>query len=158
MIKLQTTGLNIVLYQPEIPANTGNIGRLCVGTNSRLHLIKPFRFFLDDKSLKRAGLDYWKDLDLIIHESLEGLLDIAPISKVFFCTTKTGYSLWNRFFYPGDFFVFGPESKGLPENILEKYSEQCISIPMTSNIRSINLSNSVSIVLYEALRQINCEN
>ena len=154
MIALDNSAFNIVLYQPEIPANTGNIGRLCVGSNSKLHLIKPFRFLMDDKSLKRAGLDYWLELDTTIHDSLDEILDAVPIERVYFCTTKTTISYLERSFQPGDYFIFGPESRGLPESLLEKYAERCITIPMSGKIRSINLSNSVAIILYEAIRQM----
>jgi tRNA (cytidine/uridine-2'-O-)-methyltransferase len=154
VITLDNIAFNIVLYQPEIPANTGNIGRLCVGSNSKLHLIKPFRFLMDDKSLKRAGLDYWQDLDITIHDSIDEILDNVPLEKIYFCTTKTTQSYLDRSFQPGDYLIFGPESRGLPEELLAKYSERCITIPMSEKIRSVNLSNSVAIILYEAIRQI----
>jgi tRNA (cytidine/uridine-2'-O-)-methyltransferase len=157
LIELVTPGFNIVLYQPEIPANTGNIGRLCVGTDSRLHLIKPFRFLLDDKSLKRAGLDYWPELDFTIHDDINAILSSVDRQKLYFCTTKTGISYLDRHYQTGDYFVFGPESRGLPEDLLSEYSDRCISIPMTGKIRSLNLSNSVAITLYEAIRQITCQ-
>jgi tRNA (cytidine/uridine-2'-O-)-methyltransferase len=153
MIELNSPSFNIVLYQPEIPANTGNIGRLCVGANSRLHLIKPFRFLMDDKSLKRAGLDYWHELDLVIHDSIDTILDSVPIDHLYFCTTKSNNSYLEKTYKSDDYFVFGPESRGLPESLLEKYPDRCITIPMSGKIRSINLSNSVAVILYEAIRQ-----
>lgn len=155
MLEQTTTGFNIVLYQPEIPANTGNIGRLCVGSQSRLHLIKPFRFLIDDKSLKRAGLDYWHELDIVLHDNIENLLSVIPKDKLYFCTTKSTNSYLDRQYNIDDYFIFGPESRGLPETMLNEYPDRCITIPMTNKIRSINLSNSVAIILYEALRQVN---
>ena len=148
------SSLNIVLFQPEIPANTGNIGRLCVGTDSALHLIKPFRFLIDDKSLKRAGLDYWHHLRLHIHESWDDFYEKTIGERFWLCTTKTDKLYTAQHFEPGDYLVFGPESRGLPEELLARYPENCITIPMSPQIRSINLSNSVAIVLYEAVRQI----
>lgn len=145
---------HVVLYQPEIPANTGNIGRLCVGTNSMLHIIKPMRFLLTDKLVKRAGLDYWDKLPLKIHDSLDDFLAEFSNSNKYFCTTKTKSNYTDRTYKKGDVFIFGPESKGIPEDILNKFQKQNITIPMSSKIRSINLSNSVAIVIYEAWRQI----
>jgi len=145
----------IVLFQPEIPANTGNIGRLCVGAESELHIIKPMRFFINDKYLKRAGLDYWDDLNFFVHADLSEIYEMYPENNTYFCTTKTTRSYTEPSYKAGDIFVFGPESRGIPENILVSNSHQTITIPMSDKIRSINLSNSVAIVLYEALRQIN---
>ncbi len=145
---------HVVLYQPEIPANTGNIGRLCVGTNSMLHIIKPMRFLLTDKLVKRAGLDYWDKLSLKIHDSLDDFLMEYSNSDMYFCTTKTKRNYSDRKFKKGDVFIFGPESRGIPKDILNKYQKQNITIPMSSHIRSINLSNSVAIVIYEAWQQI----
>ena len=155
-VKISNAGINfhIVLYQPEIPANTGNIGRLCVGTNSMLHIIKPMRFLLTDKHVKRAGLDYWDNLLLKIHDSLDDFLMEFPNSNIYFCTTKTESSYTDRKYKKGDVFIFGPESRGIPEDILNKYQKQNITVPMSSQIRSINLSNSVAIIIYEAWRQI----
>jgi tRNA (cytidine/uridine-2'-O-)-methyltransferase len=155
MIELVAGGFNIVLYRPEIPANTGNIGRLCVGTGSTLHLIKPFRFLMDEKSLRRAGLDYWHLLDLQIHNEIGDIFQSYQSDRIFLCTTKTSQSYLQREYKQGDVFVFGPESSGLPVSMLEECSDQCIGIPMCPSIRSINLANSVAIILYEALRQIN---
>jgi len=154
MIELAPLDLHIVLYQPEIPANTGNIGRLCVGTGASLHLIKPFRFLLGDRELKRAGLDYWPRLKLFLHDSLDEIHQSYPSERIFLCTTKTSSSYSACGFRSGDVFVFGPETKGLPEELLSKYPEQCIGIPMTADIRSINLANSAAIILYEAVRQL----
>jgi len=145
---------HVVLYQPEIPANTGNIGRLCVGTNSMLHIIKPMRFLLTDKLVKRAGLDYWDKLSLKIHNSLDDFLAKYSNNNKYFCTTKTESNYTDRKYEKGDIFIFGPESRGIPEDILNKFKKQNITIPMSSQIRSINLSNSVAIVIYEAWQQI----
>lgn len=153
MIPITQPGFHIVLFEPEIPANTGNIGRLCLGTNSALHLIRPFRFLLDDKSLKRAGLDYWHLLKLQIHDSIEEIYRGFPPERIFLCTTKSERCYSDIQYQSSDVFVFGPESRGLPQNLLASHPEQCVSIPMSDQIRSLNLSNSVAIVLYEALRQ-----
>jgi len=145
----------IALHEPEIPANTGNIGRLCVGTNSELHIIKPMRFLITDKYLKRAGLDYWNKLKLFFHDNLDDFLNAFPVNRIFFCTTKSSNHYSDIQFEKGDVFLFGAESKGLPGELLKKFSEQTLTIPMTKDIRSINLANSVGIVLYEAWRQHN---
>ncbi|MCF7911704.1 MAG: tRNA (cytidine(34)-2'-O)-methyltransferase [Candidatus Cloacimonetes bacterium] len=144
----------IVLYQPEIPANTGNIGRLCVGTDCELHIIKPMRFMINDKYLKRAGLDYWQNLKFFTHDNLAELQAKYPESRIYFCTTKTARKYTEPEYKAGDLFVFGPESQGIPEDILIKNKNQTITIPMSAKLRSVNLSNSVAIVLYEALRQV----
>jgi tRNA (cytidine/uridine-2'-O-)-methyltransferase len=145
----------VALHEPEIPANTGNIGRLCVGSNSELHIIKPMRFFLTDKYLKRAGLDYWNKLKLYFHENLTEFLQAFPANSIYFCTTKSK-NVYSDFQYKkGDVFLFGAESKGLPESLLNKFPEKTITIPMTKDIRSINLSNCVAVMLYEAWRQQN---
>lgn len=154
MICLDSMGLNIVLYQPEIPANTGNIGRLCVGSGSSLHIIKPCRFLFTDKELKRAGLDYWPKLKLTMHDSLDEFMESLDAQRIFFCTTKTDANYLDRQYQAGDSFIFGPESAGLPKSLLDKYPQNCISIPMHPFVRSLNLSNSVAIILYEAIRQI----
>ena len=154
MIQLTGSGLHIVLYHPEIPGNTGNIGRLCVGSGSTLHIIKPCRFLLTDKEIKRAGLDYWPKLKLQTHDSLEELFEQYPESRVFYCTTKSSKSYIDIEYREGDMFVFGPESSGLPQYILDAHAQNCITIPMHPDIRSFNLSNSVAIILYEAIRQI----
>lgn len=147
----------VVLYQPEIPSNTGNIGRICVGANLELHIIKPMRFFLNDKLVKRAGLDYWHKLDITIHDSLDDFLAKYPEINVYYCTTKTDIPYTKPKYQKGDAFIFGPESRGIPEDILFSNKDRNITIPMTGEIRSINLSNSVAIILFEALRQINFE-
>jgi len=144
----------IALYQPEIPANTGNIGRLCLGANAELHIIKPMRFFLNDKYLKRAGLDYWDSVKLFIHESYADFVHAYPDNNLYYCTTKTDQKYTDVSFKQGDILLFGPESRGLPEDMLAMNKEKNITIPMHEEIRSINLSNSVSIILYEAVRQI----
>jgi len=153
-MKENDINFHIILYQPEIPANTGNIGRICVGTNSMMHIIKPMRFLLTDKLVKRAGLDYWNKLEIRIHDNWEEFQKEFPINKIYYCTTKTDKKFTDVKFKKGDAFVFGPESRGIPEDILNKYKNQNITIPMTKEIRSINLSNSVAIVVYEAWRQI----
>ncbi|MEA2104300.1 MAG: tRNA (uridine(34)/cytosine(34)/5-carboxymethylaminomethyluridine(34)-2'-O)-methyltransferase TrmL [Candidatus Cloacimonadota bacterium] len=146
--------LNIVLYQPEIPANTGNIGRLCVGANARLHLVKPMKFFLTDKYIKRAGLDYWEKLDLQLHNSWETFLEFSEGGRKIYFTTKTDKKYTSFQFQKDDFLIFGPESRGIPENILKANWDNALTIPMSSKIRSINLSNSVAVVVYEAIRQL----
>ncbi|MEA1972386.1 MAG: tRNA (uridine(34)/cytosine(34)/5-carboxymethylaminomethyluridine(34)-2'-O)-methyltransferase TrmL [Candidatus Cloacimonadota bacterium] len=146
--------MKIVLYEPEIPGNTGNIGRLCVGSNAELHIIKPMRFFINDKYVKRAGLDYWEKLDLHIHNNFEEFKKKYPENRIFYLTTKCN-NFYSEFkFKEGDIFVFGPESRGLPETILTENKNNTLTIPMSDNIRSINLSNSVAIMLYEAWRQL----
>ena len=154
MIDLPPNDIHIVLYQPEIPANTGNIGRLCVGTGATLHLIKPFRFLITDRELRRAGLDYWPKLKIVLHEDLDEILTAFPLERMFLCTTRTDQSYLNRRYRQGDVFVFGTETRGLPENLLKQFPDRCIGIPMSPDIRSINLANSVAIVLFEAIRQI----
>lgn len=145
--------MNIVLFEPEIPANTGNIGRTCVATGSRLHLIEPLGFRLDEKSLKRAGMDYWKDLDVTTYIDYEDFLERNPGAKIYMATTK-GPQLYTDVSYEPDCYImFGKESAGIPEEILVENQETAIRIPMNPQIRSLNLSNSVAIVLYEALRQ-----
>lgn len=145
--------MNLVLMNPEIPYNTGNIGRSCVLTNTTLHLIKPLGFSLDEKQIKRSGLDYWKLIDLKVWESYEELRKTYPDSNFFFATTKTKNRYSDVEYKKDDFIVFGPESRGIPENILKENSETCITVPMIKMGRSLNLSNTAAIVLYEALRQ-----
>ena len=146
--------LNLVLLEPEIPANTGNIGRSCVATGSRLHLIRPLGFSLEEKQLRRAGLDYWKDLDLSVYDSFEDFLSQNPGARLFFLTTKAYRCYTEAAFRDGDYLVFGKESAGIPEEILTEHEESCLRIPMIPDNRSLNLSNSAAIVLYEALRQL----
>ena len=145
--------MNIVLMEPEIPYNTGNIGRSCVLTNTTLHLIKPLGFSLDEKQIKRSGLDYWELIDLKVWENYEELRAAYPESNFYFATTKTTQKYSDVKYNPNDFIVFGPESRGIPAEIREANKETCITIPMIKMGRSLNLSNSASIVLYEALRQ-----
>lgn len=165
---------NIVLHEPEIPANTGNIGRTCLVTGSRLHLIEPMGFIINDKNLKRAGMDYWKDLDVIIYDSWRDFLeknaeflDVPEImmseagahkkatgtARLWMATTKARKTHSDGSYRDGDYIVFGKESAGIPEEILLEDPERCVRIPMMAEQRSLNLSNSVAVVLYEALRQ-----
>jgi tRNA (cytidine/uridine-2'-O-)-methyltransferase len=143
---------NVVLVEPEIPPNTGNVGRLCLATKSTLHLVKPLGFSLDDRQLKRAGLDYWDDVDLKVWDSLDALRNNQKSARSFFVTTKTKRAYWDVKFRPGDFLVFGRETKGLPEPVLSANAEDCITIPMHGT-RSLNLATAVAIVLFEAVRQ-----
>ncbi|ODR34134.1 tRNA (cytidine(34)-2'-O)-methyltransferase [Eisenbergiella tayi] len=149
--------MNIVLHQPEIPANTGNIGRTCVATGSVLHLIEPLGFRLNEKEIKRAGMDYWKDLDFRRYVNYEEFLEKNPGAKIWMATTKARHVYTDVSFGPDDFIMFGKESAGIPEEILVDNEDTCIRIPMLDKIRSLNLSNSVAVVLYEALRQNNFE-
>lgn len=146
--------MNIVLMYPETPYNIGNIGRTCVLTNATLHLIKPFVVSLDEKAVKRAGLDYWPLVKLKVWESYEEMLESYPDSSFYYATTKTDKYYSEVSYKENDFIVFGPESKGIPVEILEKNRENCIKIPMVSMGRSLNLSNSAAIILYEGLRQL----
>jgi tRNA (cytidine/uridine-2'-O-)-methyltransferase len=144
---------NIVLVEPEIPPNTGNVGRLCLATKSRLHLVKPLGFSLEDRQLKRAGLDYWEEVDLKLWESLPAMIEAKQLSdRYFFVTTKTKRPYWDAHFRPRDFLIFGRETKGLPESLLAANEPGCITIPMAET-RSLNLATAVGIVLFEAIRQ-----
>lgn len=147
--------MNIILHQPEIPANTGNIGRTCVATGSTLHLIEPLGFHLNEKDIKRAGMDYWEHLDVRRYINFEDFLIKNPNAKIWMATTKAKHIYTDVTYGPDDYIMFGKESAGIPEEILVDYEETCVRIPMLDKIRSLNLSNSVSIVLYEALRQNN---
>ena len=147
--------LNIVLFEPEIPANTGNIGRTCVATGTKLHLIEPLGFHLTEKALKRAGMDYWKDLDVTTYINFEDFLQRNPGAKIYMATTKAPHVYTDVKYEPDCFIMFGQESAGIPEEILLEHQETAIRIPMIGDIRSLNLGNSVAIVLYEALRQNN---
>ena len=147
--------LNIVLFEPEIPQNTGNIGRTCVATNTRLHLIEPLGFRLDEKSLRRAGMDYWKDLDVTTYRDFDEFMSKNPDAKIYMATTKAPNVYSEVSYEPDCYIMFGKESAGIPEEILVHHKENSIRIPMVGEIRSLNLSNSVAIVLYEALRQNN---
>ena len=145
--------LNIVLFEPEIPANTGNIGRTCVATGTRLHLIEPLGFRLNEKSIKRAGMDYWEHLDVTRYMNFEEFLEKNPGAKIYMATTKGQHVYTEVNYEPDCYIMFGKESAGIPEEILVQHPDNCIRIPMLSEIRSLNLSNSVAVVLYEALRQ-----
>jgi tRNA (cytidine/uridine-2'-O-)-methyltransferase len=145
--------LNVVLFEPEIPANTGNIGRTCVATNTRLHLIEPLGFRLNDKTVKRAGKDYWQDLDVIRYDDWDDFCEKNPDAKIYMATTKAKHTYTEVEFEPDCYIMFGKESAGIPEEILVEHPEECIRIPMVGDTRSLNLSNSVAVVLYEALRQ-----
>lgn len=145
--------LNIVLLEPEIPGNTGNIGRTCYATGTRLHLIEPLGFRLNEKSLRRAGMDYWKDLDVTIYDNYGDFLEKNPDARLYMATTKGERTYAQVSFEPDCYIMFGKESAGIPEEILVDNRENCIRIPMNPEIRSLNLSNAAAIVLYEALRQ-----
>ena len=147
--------MHIVLHQPEIPANTGNIGRTCVATGTGLHLIEPLGFRLDEKSIKRSGMDYWDQLDVTRYMNYTEFKEKKPAAKIWMATTKAKRVYTEAAFGPDDYIMFGKESGGIPEEILVENEETCIRIPMMDRIRSLNLSNAVAIVLYEALRQNN---
>jgi tRNA (cytidine/uridine-2'-O-)-methyltransferase len=143
---------NVVLVEPEIPPNTGNVGRLCLATRSALHLVGPLGFSIDDRQLKRAGLDYWDEVDVREWPSLDELRRANASARFFYLTTKATEPYFEKSFRPGDFLVFGRETKGLPERVLEENRESCITIPMHGT-RSLNLATAVAIVLFEAMRQ-----
>ncbi len=145
--------LNIVLFEPEIPANTGNIGRTCVATGTKLHLIEPLGFSLSEKAIKRAGMDYWSELEVERYVNYEDFLQKNPNAKIYMATTKGKHVYTEVSFEPDCYIMFGKESAGISEEILIEHPEECIRIPMIGETRSLNLSNSVAIVLYEALRQ-----
>ncbi len=146
--------INIVLYEPEIPPNTGNIGRLCHAAGLRLHLIEPLGFSINEKSLRRAGLDYWPELDVVTWKSYSDWeQSLSPGAIKYFLTTKAQKPYWDQAFGPGDSLVFGPETRGLPGSLLQNNPENCLTIPQT-NGRSLNLATAVGIVAYEAIRQI----
>ena len=145
--------LNIVLLEPEIPANTGNIGRTRVAAGARLHLIEPMGVQINEKQVKRAGLDYWEHLNYEVYEDYEDFLAKNPGAKIYYATTKAPYKYSEVHYEPDCYIMFGKESAGIPEDILYYHQETCVRIPMNPDIRSLNLSNSVAIVLYEALRQ-----
>lgn len=147
--------LNIVLIEPEIPNNTGNIGRLALATGSKLHLVKPFGFEIDDKRLKRAGLDYWQHLDVIYYDNIADFFQKNKNAKMVFLSSHGKKSHWDIDYCDDMFLVFGKESVGLSKDIIEKHNDQLFKIPMYSNhIRSLNLANAVSIIVYEGLRQL----
>lgn len=145
--------MNVILLEPEIPQNTGNIGRTCCATGTKLHLIEPMGFRINEKNLKRAGMDYWDDLDVTIYDSFKDFMDQHPGIKIWMATTKALHRYTDVEFGPDDYIMFGKESAGIPEEILVDNEDTCIRIPMNPEIRSLNLANSVAIVLYEALRQ-----
>ncbi len=149
--------MNIVLLEPEIPANTGNIGRTCVATGTKLHLIEPMGFRLNEKEIKRAGLDYWSKLDIEVYDNYQDFLNKNPNAKIYMATTKAQKSYTHVAYEPDCYIMFGKESAGIPEDLLLRNKENSIRIPMVGEIRSLNLGNSVAIVLYEALRQNNFE-
>jgi tRNA (cytidine/uridine-2'-O-)-methyltransferase len=144
---------HIVLVEPEIPANTGNISRTCAATGTILHLVRPLGFDTDDRTLKRAGLDYWHSVHIEYHDSFDEVLAKYPQGRFFYASTKAS-KLYSQFEYQdGDFFVFGKETKGLPQELIDANMDTCIKMPMTDKVRSLNLSNSAAIIVYEALRQ-----
>ncbi len=145
--------LNVVLYEPEIPANTGNIGRTCVATGTRLHLIEPLGFVLTEKALKRAGLDYWPQLDVTRYACYEEFLERNPGAKIYMATTKGRRAYTEVAYEPDCYLMFGKESAGIPEEILREHPDEAVRIPMLPGTRSLNLGNSAAIMLYEALRQ-----
>lgn len=145
---------HVALIEPEIPPNTGNIARLCAATFTPLHIVGVTGFKMDDRTLKRAGLDYWDDVELHRHIDLDALFASLPDSRILFFTTKMDRSYTDFVFEPNDCLVFGPETRGLPAQLLQEHADKCLTIPMANpNVRSLNLANSVSIVLYEAIRQ-----
>lgn len=150
--------MHVVLIEPEIPANTGNIARLCAATGIELHLVKPLGFSTDDKYLKRAGLDYWHLVKVHYHENFQEVLDKYAGHNFHYATTKAPRAHSEATFGPDDMLVFGKETKGIPESILKEHWEDCIRIPMISEARSLNLSNSVAVIAYEAMRQMDYKN
>ena len=154
MVREALRMLNIALVSPEIHQNTRKIARTCAATGSRLHLIKPLGFEITDKALKRAGLDYWYLLDIRLYDSLEAFLEATADRRRWFLSTKAAGTYAQAEFRDGDFLVFGPESRGLPEDLLEANRDRCLRIPMVEDARSLNLSSSAAVVLYEALRQL----
>ena len=146
--------MQIVLVEPEIPANTGNIARTCAATGSVLHLVRPLGFSTDDKALKRAGLDYWYLLDIRYHDSIEEVWDKHPDGRFFYASTKGSRRYADVRYEADDFLVFGKETKGLPEPLLQRFPDHVIRIPILADARSLNLSNAVAIVVFEALRQV----
>lgn len=145
--------LHIVLVEPEIPANTGNIARTCAATGTHLHLVRPLGFDTDDRTLKRAGLDYWYAVNIHYYDSFQEVREKYPESRFFCASTRSSKRYSEHVYRDGDFFVFGKETKGLPQSILDAHPDTCIRLPMTDKVRSLNLSNSAAIVIYEALRQ-----
>ncbi len=153
-LSLRSALLHVVLIEPEIPPNTGNVGRLCLATGATLHLVKPLGFSIDDRALKRAGLDYWHEVKVVLWDSFAALQAAqAADARYFFLTTKTARPYWDESFRDGDFLVFGRETKGLPETLLAAHADALLTIPMRTETRSLNLATAVGIVLYEAVRQ-----
>jgi tRNA (cytidine/uridine-2'-O-)-methyltransferase len=146
--------LNVVLVQPEIPQNTGNVGRLCVAAGARLHLVEPLGYTIDEKRIRRSGMDYWERLDLRLWPSLPALREAHPEGRFWMMSSKAGGPYWNASFRDGDFLLLGRESKGLPASLLASDPDHCLTIPMTAGTRSVNLATATGIVLYEAVRQI----
>ena len=146
--------LNIVLVEPEIPANTGNIARTCAATRSRLHLIKPLGFDISEKAVRRAGLDYWHMVDISVYENTQEFFEKNPSGEYWLATTKAKKSYTDAHFSAGCYLLFGKETAGLSEELRSRFPEQCIRLPMRYDARSLNLSNSVAVICYEALRQI----
>ncbi len=144
---------NIVMVEPEIPQNTGNVARTCAVTGARLHLVEPMGFTIDDKKLKRAGLDYWHSLDITYYKNTDEFFEKNKGGRFFFATTKAANRYSDIHFADGDYILFGKETKGLDEDLLRANRDSCIRIPMRTTMRSLNLSNSVAIIIYEALRQ-----
>lgn len=144
---------HVVLIEPEIPPNTGNIARLCLAAGARLHLVEPLGFSLDEKALRRAGMDYWKECDIRIWSSFEALRAESPQARFFYFSTKASRLYWEQNFADGDHLVFGRETRGLPESLLAAHPESCLRIPMQETARSLNLATSAGIALYEAIRQ-----
>lgn len=146
--------LHVVLVEPEIPPNTGNIARLCLAAGARLHLVEPLGFSLDDRALRRAGMDYWHEVDVHRWPDLATLRAAAGAARFYFFTTKTDRAYWNARFADGDYLVFGRETRGLPESLLAAEAAHCLTIPMAPGARSLNLATSAGIALYEAKRQL----
>jgi tRNA (cytidine/uridine-2'-O-)-methyltransferase len=146
--------LNVVLVEPEIPQNTGNVGRLCVAARARLHLIEPLGYTIDEKRIRRSGMDYWERIDLHVWPSLEALRGAHPAARFWLLSSKVSTPYWDVRFNDEDFLLFGRESKGLPASLLASDPDHCITIPMTEGTRSVNLATSAGIVLYEAVRQL----
>lgn len=145
---------NVVLVEPEIPPNTGNIARLCLATDATLHLVRPLGFVINDKTLKRAGLDYWKETRVVMWDSLADIQAANAQARYWYLTTKATRAYYEERFEPGDFLVFGRETRGLPEPLLNENAPRCLTIPMTNKTRSLNLATSVGIVLFEGMRQV----
>ncbi|MFS0727238.1 tRNA (uridine(34)/cytosine(34)/5-carboxymethylaminomethyluridine(34)-2'-O)-methyltransferase TrmL [Paenibacillus sp. 1P07SE] len=146
--------LHIVLVEPEIPANTGNIARTCAATGAHLHLVRPLGFQTDDRTLKRAGLDYWHAVNVAYYDSFSELKERFPAGRFFFASTRAEKRYTEFSYRDGDFFVFGKETKGLPQELLAAHPDTCLRLPMTGDVRSLNLSNSAAVVVFEALRQL----